>query len=205
MMLDRLIVRVRALFRKDNVELDLDEEIRYHLEKDVERNIARGVDPLEARRAALRGFGGIEQIKEQSRDARGVRFLDDFLQDGRYSARRLLKNPGFTAVTLLTLGLGIGATTAIFSVVNSVLLQPLPYRQPDRLVLIWSNNVKRGDQQGPASAADFVEWRAMNSSFSDMAAFHANPHNLDLGAGAERVGGVNVSGSLFSMLGVSPL
>src|SRR5262249_41755874 len=160
-------------------------------------NIARGLEPQEARRSALRGFGGIEQIKEQSRDARGVRFIEEFFLDVRYAARRMRKNPGFTAVTLLTLALGIGATTAIFSVVNSVLLRPLPYGQPDRLVLIWSNNLKRGDRQGPVSAGDFVDWRAMNSSLYDIAAFHAQPHNLDLGEGADRVGGIDVSGNLF--------
>jgi putative ABC transport system permease protein len=204
-MLEPLRARLWALFRKSQAERELDEEIRYHLNKDIERNIQRGMHHIEARRQALLGFGGVERIKEQSRDARGIRFFEDLLRDIRYAARRLRKNPGLTAATLITLGLGIGATTAIFGIVNSVLLQPLPYQNPNRLVLIWSNNLKRGDSRGPVSAADFLDWRTMTSSFSEIAAFHSQQHNLDLGTGAERVGGVNTSGNLFSILGVRPL
>src|SRR5262249_16843233 len=168
-MLKRFRIRIQRLLRNKQAEQDLDEEICYHLNKDIERNIARGMGPEEARRIALRGFGPVEQIKEQSRDTRRVRPLEELSQDVRYAARRLRKNPCFPAVTRLALGPGFGPPTAIFSEVNSVLLQPLPYRQPDRLVLIWSNNLKRGDGQGPVSAADFLDWRAMNTSFSDIA------------------------------------
>jgi putative ABC transport system permease protein len=196
---------MRALFRKSLIEEDLDQEILYHLNKDIERNVRRGLTPEDARRAALRGFGGVEQVKEESRDARGISFFEDLLRDIRLASRRMRKNPALSAAILITLGLGIGATTAIFGIVNSVLLQPLPYKNPNRLVLIWSNNLKRGDGRGPVSAADFLDWRSMTSSLSEVAAFHSQQYNLDLGLGAERVGGVNASGNLFSMLGVSPL
>ena len=165
-MINWLRRRMRVLLGKEKVEQELDEELRYHLDKDIERNIARGLHREEARRQALVGFGGIEQIKEQSRDALGIRVFEELSQDIRYAVRRLRKTPELTAITVLTLGLGIGATTAIFSVVNTVLLHPLPYNHPDRLVLIWSNNVKRGDGQGPVSAADFLDWRIMSSSLS---------------------------------------
>jgi len=204
-MFNRFRLRVRAFFRHRQIDEDLDEEILYHLNKDIERSVGRGLTPEEARRAALRGFGALQQIKEESRDARRIRFFEDLARDIRYAARRLRQRSGLTAVTGFTLGLGIGASTAIFGIVNSVLLQPLPYQNPNRLVMIWSNNLKRSDGRGPVSAADFLDWRNMTSSLSDIAAFHSQPYNLDLGAGAERVGGVNVSGNLFSILGVSPL
>src|SRR5215472_10338210 len=204
-MFNRFRLRVRAFFRHRQIDEDLDEEILYHLNKDIERSVGRGLTPEEARRAALRGFGALQQIKEESRDARRIRFFEDLARDIRYAARRLRQRSGLTAVTVFTLGLGIGASTAIFGIVNSVLLPPLPYQHPNRLVMIWSNNLKRSDGRGPVSAADFLDWRNMTSSLSDIAAFHSQPYNLDLGAGAERVGGVNVSGNLFSILGVSPL
>src|SRR5215470_4030373 len=105
-MFERVTVKLRALFRKAQAEQELDEELQYHLNKDIERNIARGMTYAEARRAALRGFGGLQQIKEQSRDARGVRLLEDLWHDLRYSTRSLIDEPGFTLVVVLMLALG---------------------------------------------------------------------------------------------------
>jgi len=125
----------RLLFRK-KMEDKLERELSFHLDQHASDLMARGYDRQEARRQARIALGGPDQVKEQCRDARGTRWLEDFWQDLRYALRTLRKNPGFAAVALLTLALGSGATTVMFTVINGVLLKPLPYPDPDRLVRI---------------------------------------------------------------------
>lgn len=127
-------LRIRSLFRRKQVERELDEEIRDHLERQTAANIAAGMSAADGRAAALRAFGGVERRKDEVRDTRGVSLVEDFLQDIRYAARGLIRRPGFTAVAVITLALGIGATTAIFSAVDALMLRPLPFRDPARLM-----------------------------------------------------------------------
>src|SRR5262249_8096720 len=125
-MLSKLRTRLRALLRKSEMERELDEELRYHIERQIEQNIRLGMSPEEARYAARKAFGVIEQSKERSRDARGVRWLEELWQDLRYGARMLMKNPGLTLIAVITLALGIGANSAIFNLVSAFIIRPLP-------------------------------------------------------------------------------
>jgi hypothetical protein len=169
MMLGKLVSPFLALFRRSELDRELDEELRFHLEREVEENIRRGMSPEGARRTAMVSFGGVEQIKEECRDVRGVRFLEDLWQDLRYSLRMLVKHPSFTVVAVITLALGIGANTAIFSVVYHVVLKPLPFHEPEQLVWVWGEQAAR--KQAPHTPADFLDYQQRNQSFAQMAAY----------------------------------
>ena len=132
--------RLRALLRRGRVEAELDEELRFHLEQETAARRRAGAGPEEARRQAMVAFGGIEDVKEQVRDARGVRPLEDLLGDLRYAARGLRRSPVYALAAVAVLGLGIGAAAAVFSVLDAVLLTALPYPEPDRLVAIFEQN-----------------------------------------------------------------
>lgn len=131
-------LRFRSLFRRNQVEQELDEEFRYHIERLTEEHVVRGMAPADARLAALRAMHGVEQRKEECRDTRSVRIVEDALQDLRYAGRTLRRSPGFAAAAIVTLTLGIGSSVAVFTIVNGVLLQPLPFPQSERLFLLVS-------------------------------------------------------------------
>ncbi len=204
-MLSRLMAALRALLRRPEVERESDEELHHHIEQQTEQNIRLGMNPDEARYAARKAFGGVEQAKERSRDARGVRWLEDLWQDLRFGGRMLLKEPGFTLVAVTTLALGIGANTAIFSVVNAVLLRPLPYPEPEQLLLVQQNMLKLGMFYGGVSAAEWLDYQAGNEAFAEIAGHRLVSLNLTGRGEAQRVQGARISASLFPLLGIQPL
>src|SRR5262249_43554419 len=167
-------LRLRSLFRRRRVDQELDEELRYHIERQVEENIAKGMTPEEARYAALRAIGGVERRKEACRDMRRVRGIEDLMEDVRYSLRTLRKSPGFMAVVALTLALGIGSNTAIFSLVNALLLRPYPYKDQDRLVWLWETKLTEVPGFNP-SPANFLDWQKQNKVFEQQRANGEEP------------------------------
>src|SRR5215468_10376090 len=199
-MLNKLRLRLRALFFKSEMEDELQAELRFHLEREIEENITRGMTPEEARFAALRSFGGIERVMEESRDERGIRLLEEVWQDLRYGARMLRKQPGFTLIAALTLALGIGANTAIFSIVNAVLLRPLPYPESDRLMFL-SERI-RWTESLSVSWPNYLDWRVRQSSFERIGVYRYDSYNLTGGGEPERLQVGQVSADLFAALRV---
>jgi putative ABC transport system permease protein len=197
-------LRLRSLFRRGQVEAELNEELRYHLERQIEVNTAAGMSVEEARYAALRAMHGLDQRKEECRDMRRVRLIEDLWQDFRFSLRSLLKRPGFTAIALLALALGIGANTAIFSLVNAVILQPLPYRDPDRLISVYGT--RNRSTQGSVGPTDFLDYRSQNKTFEQFAASGSMmlPMNLTGSGEPERLNASIITGNYFDTFGVRP-
>jgi putative ABC transport system permease protein len=200
--------RFRSFFRKPELDRNFENEVSSHIEMAVEENLRRGMSPEEARRAALMGLGGVEQAKEQHRDARGLPILDTVLQDLRYAVRSLKRDRGFAIVAVLILGIGIGANTAVFSVVNTMLLRPLPLENPQRLVWIAPPPTKCGFSCETYSADAFEDFRAQNRSFQDVAGYFAfsTEDNYRLSGRGEPVPatGIFVTRSFFQVLGVEP-
>jgi predicted permease len=204
-MLSDLLIRLRALFRRNTVESELDEELRFHFDREVEKWIHSGLPLAEARRRAQITFGGTEQIRTECREARGVNLVESLAQDFRYGIRTLTRNSGFTAVAVVTLALGIGTVTAMFSTLWTVALQPLPFPQPDRLV--WIEATTNTGQRNSLSALDYFDYRDRTNVFESLAARSIwQPGKVILGNGEpERISGAKVSGNFFHTLGVQPL
>jgi putative ABC transport system permease protein len=203
--LRQIVLRLRATLGKRQGDRMLDEELKTHLALLIEQNVERGMSLEAARRAARLSLGGADQIKESVHDHRGLPLLETLAQDIRYAFRMLRKSPGFTAVAVLTLALGIGANTAIFSFVYGVLLAPLPYRDSSRLVVLTETTPRVGSVG--VSYPNFLDWRERSGSFSQMAYIEQMNFNL-AGAGVsqpENINGDAVSPSLLSMMGVHPI
>jgi ABC-type antimicrobial peptide transport system permease subunit len=202
MWLKNILRRVRGLWRSEAIHLEITDELKFHIDMRVEENIRRGMSPDEARRDAERSFGNLTRIKEQGYDVRGGQWLETVWQDLRYGARSLIKNPFFTLIAVLTLALGIGANTAIFSIVNAVLLRPLPYREPEKLMTIWTARPQQGQGQFRTSLPNFKDWREQSRVFGGMAAYGFNRYNLTGGGEPEQIRGAQVSEDFFNVMGV---
>ncbi len=204
----KLPLRLRSLFRRSQVEQELSQELRFHLDGLIEQHVATGMTAEEARRAALLELGGVEQIKEECRDTRRVPYLDHLVQDVHYGVRLLVKNLGSTSVVVLTLALGIGANTAIFTVVYGLLLQPLPYPDPDRLVVLETTFSTPGKPTQVLSSWSYPRFEALTRQtlpYEGLAAFSSQVLNLADADDPVRVNAELVSANYFSMLGVTPV
>ena len=194
----------RWFSRNKKWEQDMQDELRFHIERQTAENIAGGLPPDEARRQAVLQLGALEGLKENCREQRSGFWLESLYADIRYALRILRKSPGFTTIAILTLALGIGANTAIFSVVQGVLLAPLPYSDPDRLVLVWQYNLML---KHPISVSypDFLDWQRDARSFLQMAAYDSQDRNLTAPGTPERISGEEISSGFLNMLGIKPI
>jgi len=198
-------VRFGGFFRRNHSEREIATEMESHLQMHIADNLRAGMSAAEARREALMKLGGVEQTKEMVRERRRLPLLEVLLQDVRFGSRLLGKNPGFTAVVVLTVALGIGANAAIFSVVHAVLLKPLPYPESDRLVMVWEKVFLpnyQNDENSP-SPGNFSDWKSQNTVFENIGTYRNRSFNLTGAGEPVRVEGEQVSAGLFSVLKVN--
>ena len=199
----KLTARLAALWRNlvhgDEGARDLDEEVHAYARLLEDEKVAQGLSRADARRAALVEIGGVESVKEAVRDVRAGALLETVWQDLRYGARTLARTPAFTAAAVVALALGIGATTAIFSVVDAVLVRTLPYDHPERLAVVLHRGTK------PVAPANFLDWKRESASFARMGAAEYWQPNLTASDRPERVLGLHVTADVLPLLGVPPL
>jgi predicted permease len=206
---ERFRMAVLMLFRRQSETARLNDELQFHLEQQAAENVANGMSPEEARSAALRRFGNPTLVRDQARSTWSWNWLEIGLRDLRYGVRTLSRSPGFAIIAILVMALGIGATTSLFTIVRAVLLKPLPFRDPDKLVMVYEHFRTAGtssDGTNPVSSGDFRDWRAQTHGFEDMTAWRSYGFNLtgehqELPETVEAVAG---SWNLFSVLGVEP-
>ncbi|HXU46107.1 MAG TPA: ABC transporter permease, partial [Thermoanaerobaculia bacterium] len=204
-MLGKAFRAVRNLMQKGRVERELESELRFHLDMEIEQLVRGGMSLDEARRTAYVRFGGVERFKEEHREARGGRFVETVAQDVRYGLRSLLRTPAFSLAVIVTLALGIGANTAIFSVVRGVLIRPLPYAQGDRLVVLRQSAPRAEIENAGFSVPEIADYRERSHTLSGLVEYHSMFFNL-LGHGnPERVQTGVVSANFFDVLGTKPL
>ena len=196
--------RLRALRQRESVINEIDREMRSHLELQVEANIREGMSPTEAREKAMRSFGNVNRAVDAAYDVKGGGFFETLVQDIRYGLRMLAKHKAFTSIAVITLALGIGANTAIFSVVNELLLRPLPYRDAERIVMLWEVS-PGGRRQNTTSRTNFRAWRDQSTSYEHIAAFSDQRLNLTGDAEPEELSVQLATPEIFKALGVDPI
>jgi putative ABC transport system permease protein len=196
--------RLQTLWRSEQLHREIAEEMRFHVDQRTADNIHRGMPAAEARKEAEQRFGGMARIQEQAYELRSVGWVESFVQDVVYGSRLLRRTPGFTFAAVLTLALGIGSSTAMFSILYSVLLRPLPFPQPEKLISLAEKHVS-GASRGPVSAANFYDWRDQSGAFSGLAAYASWSLNMTGTDIPERLKGALVSPELFDVLGVLPV
>lgn len=197
-----LLAQLRAVLRGRSADRDLDDEIRSHIEMETEKNLAAGMPPGEARRRALAVFGGRDAAMEGHRDVRGGRWVSDMISDTRFALRTLRHNPVLTVAAVLTLALGVGANTAIFSTLHAVVLRPLPFHESQRLVMLYETNAERGWTQAEAAPANYFDWREQVDAFEDIAAYQSfgSTTVLSHNGEAQLLSTMTVTGNFFSVL-----
>ena len=203
--LRRLAHTLRGLVRREQIDRDLDDEMRFHLEMEIALNIRQGMQPAEARRGALLAFGGVQRYKEQHRGERGARFIERLAQDLRYGMRRLRRELGFSIPVIATLGVGIGATVAVGVLADAVLLRPLPYPNASRLVLIGHRAPSAGALDGGQSESTYLHYLRGNRSLDAFGIYFERDLSLTGEDGPARVVAALMTPSVFTALGVNPL
>src|SRR6266403_1182439 len=198
-LLRNIAIGLRSLFRKERVSHELDEELNGFLEMAAEEKMKQGMSRKDALRAVRLERGNLEVTKEAIRSASWESFIETLWQDLRFAVRMLRKSPGFTAVAVLTLALGIGANTAIFSLVNGVLLRPLPYRNPNRLTMVWEKS--RDGSRENVGYATYLDWKSQNKSFEEIAIYSSWQPVLQVGE-PEQLNGLRVTSNYFRTLGI---
>jgi predicted permease len=197
-----LRLRLRSLLSRDQVDRELDEELQYHLDRQVDELVAGGMAPADARLAALRAIGRYEQRREECRDMRGLGWLEDLAHDVRYSVRQLRAHPGFASTAVIVLALGLCASVSLFAFVDAALVKPLPYRDPARLLAVYER--VPSFEYSNLSYPDYVDWKRSNTTFQSLDAYDRSGFLLKSGGGTEPVRGARVSDGFFRTLGATP-
>lgn len=203
--LRQTFLRLRTIMHRDRVERELEDELQFHIQERTAAEVARGLSAADARRAAVLAMGGIEQRKEECRDTLGVHFIDDLVRDLRYAWRSLRRTPGFSALVVLIMALGIGANTAVFDVVNAVLLRPLAYRDADRITTLGTNELAKGSSEvQQVSIPNFQDWHDQSSSFEAMAYYRSREAPVMTGETAEYARVAEAGPEFFRVFAVEP-
>jgi len=203
---DLFTIKLAMLFRRRAAAAQLDDELRFHLDRQIAENRAAGMPPEEARHAALRAFGNPALLREQTREKWSWSNIEQLFREIRYGARTLRRTPGFAIIAVLVMALGIGANVALFTVVRNVLLKPLPFKNPDRLVRLYESNLKDDTDYNVVAGGVYAEWKNRNQTFSELAVVQTSGFSLSASGGQlpESIRGAVVSWNLLTTLGVQP-